>query len=369
MKLFFKRAIFIVLFIMIGTGGWLAYDHWIKKEPFPDGLIQANGRIEGDHLTVAGKFPGRVQELLAREGDLVKQGQILVRLDDTQTRAKVSQAGYALAVLDAQVRAAEIALAAVKKEVPLVIEAADAALVDASATLVSTEAAEEQAHHDEIRYKNLATKKIVAKHTLEEADLAWTVARSNLKSAGAGRIQAEKQLREAELGWDRIQVKAAELRALKAQREQARAALVEVQSILADLTIPAPAQGILMTRLVDVGEMVASGGPLFDLVDMDRLYLKAYVPEILIGKLRLGLPARIYTDAFPDRGFPATLRYISSRAEFTPKEVQTTDERVKLVYAVKLYLTANPDHCLTPGMPADAVIRWKEATPWVKPRW
>lgn len=85
--------------------------------------------------------------------------------------------------------------------------------------------------------------------------------------------------------------------------------------------------------------------------------------------MRLGLPARVYTDAFPDLPYAATVRYIASRAEFTPKEVQTPDERVKLVYAVKLYLNANPEHRLTPGLPADAVIRWKEGMEWTKPRW
>jgi len=75
------------------------------------------------------------------------------------------------------------------------------------------------------------------------------------------------------------------------------------------------------------------------------------------------------TDAFPDEPFAATVRYIASQAEFTPKEVQTPDERVKLVYAVKLYLDANPDHRLTPGLPADAVIRWQESASWAKPRW
>jgi len=117
------------------------------------------------------------------------------------------------------------------------------------------------------------------------------------------------------------------------------------------------------------GEVVASGAPLLELVDLDQLYLKAFVAEREIGKLRRGLPARIHTDAFPDQPFTATVRYISSRAEFTPKEVQTPDERVKLVYAVKLYIDANPGGRLTPGLPADAMIRWKEGAPWTKPRW
>jgi HlyD family secretion protein len=119
---------------------------------------------------------------------------------------------------------------------------------------------------------------------------------------------------------------------------------------------------------VDTGEVVIAGAPLLELVDLDRLYLKVYIPEIEIGKVRLDLPARIYTDAFPDQHFDATVGYIASKAEFTPKEVQTRDERVKLIYAVKLYLAANPDHRLTPGLPADAIIRWHEGVVWMKPR-
>jgi HlyD family secretion protein len=121
--------------------------------------------------------------------------------------------------------------------------------------------------------------------------------------------------------------------------------------------------------MVDSGEVVGAGTPLLVLVDLDRLYLKVYVPEVEIGKLRLGLPARVYTDAFPDQPFAASVRHIASQAEFTPKEVQTPDERVKLVYAVKLYLTENPGHRLTPGLPADAVIRWDPDVPWERPRW
>ena len=124
-----------------------------------------------------------------------------------------------------------------------------------------------------------------------------------------------------------------------------------------------------MTRIVDAGEVVGAGAPLLELVDLDRLYLKVFVPETDIGKVRLGLPAQIHVDAWPSQPFPATVGYIASRAEFTPKEVQTRDERVKLVYAVKLYLDRNPDHRLTPGLPADAVIRWQEITPWRPPRW
>jgi len=133
------------------------------------------------------------------------------------------------------------------------------------------------------------------------------------------------------------------------------------------LTMGGP-QRVGPERMVDVGEVVTAGAPLLELVDLDRLYLQVYVPEVQIGRVRLELPARIYTDAFPDQPFQATVRYIASKAEFTPKEVQTPDERVKLIYAVRLYLTDNSDHRLTPGLPADAIIRWKDGVAWAKPR-
>ena len=174
---------------------------------------------------------------------------------------------------------------------------------------------------------------------------------------------------QAVLGWKRIRARESEVAKLERQRDQAEAVLEEVESVLADLTIRAPSTGTITTRIVDVGEVVSGGAPLFEMVDLDRLYLKVYVPEVQIGKIRLGLPARIYTDAFQEEPFPAVVRYIASRAEFTPKEVQTPDERVKLTFAVKLYLEANPDHRLTPGMPADAVIRWQEDVAWRKPQW
>lgn len=266
---------------MLAAAAWWL---WLRIPPLPEGLIQANGRIEGDHFIVAGKLPGKVAELLSREGDSAEHGRVLARLDDAQVRAKVDQARQAAAALQAQVQAAQTGLEVARKDLLLAIQTA-------------------------------------------------------------------------------------EVKALAAQLDQARAGLAEAESVRADLTIAAPASGIITQRLVNAGEVVAAGSPLFDIVDHDRLYLQVYVPGKDIGKVRLGLPARIYNDAFPDRPLAATVRYIAAQAQFTPKEVQTPDERVKLVYEVRLYLDANPEHRATPGLPADAVIRWKEDAPWAKPRW
>ena len=344
---------------------WLGF----RQEPLPEGLIQANGRIEGDHYTVASKAAGRIVELKVREGDAVEDGRVLARMDDAQVRARVEQARAAVEAHGAQLEAANTALVNLKKQVPLQVDTARAGVTHAEAVLAAAKATEEQTANDAQRFSTLLKKQTVEEHRAEQANLAWKVAQAEYTSAMAARAQAKNQLAEVKLGWLTVEAREQALTALEAQLKQAQAALLEAQSVLDDLTIRAPANGIVTTRIVDEGEVVAAGSPQFDIVDLDRLYLKVYIPEKEIGKVRLGLPARIYTDAFPDKPFTAVVRYIASRAEFTPKEVQTPDERVKLVYAVKLYLDANPEHRLTPGLPADAVIRWQEDTPWAKPRW
>lgn len=341
----------------------------LRLPPLPEGLIQANGRIEGDHYIVAGKVAGRVAELRAREGDLVAKGQVLLRVDDTQVRARVEQARQAANSLAMQFQASQKAIAILRQDLPLAVQTAEASLAHARSQLATARANERQAARDAARYKRLAATGSVERHRKEQMELAWQTARNQVLSAEQAVVSASKQLEQARLGAERIRAKEDESAALAAQAEQAKAALVEAQSILDDLTIRAPASGVITTRMVDVGEVLAAGTAMFDIVDLDRLYLKVYIPEVEIGKVRLNLPALIYTDAFPDQPFPAVVRYIGSRAEFTPKEVQTPDERVKLVYAVRLYLEKNPEHRLTPGLPADAVIRWQKGAPWAKPRW
>lgn len=367
-RLRWKHLLVAALLTLAVVGSYVFY-HWLLPDPFPEGLLQVNGRIEGDHVIVASKFPGRVLELLAREGDKVTKGQIILRLEDDQTKAKVNQAKEAVAALDAQVRAAKTTLGVLRKDVPLDIEATEAEVTHFKAMLAKAESTEAQTRENAERTRKLLAKTAVSDEEHDSNQLAWQVASHELASARTGLTRSEKRLAQVKLGPERIQSKEEEVAALEAQARQARAALAEAESVLADLTIRAPTDGVVLARMVDGGEVVAAGTPLLDLVNLDRLYLQVYVPEVEIGKVRRGLPAQVYTDAYPDQPFASTVRYISSRAEFTPKEVQTKDERVKLIYAVRTYLDANPGYRLTPGMPADAVIRWKEDTPWAKPRW
>lgn len=369
MKKKMQRNLAILLVIVLAGSAVTAWWFWGRQKPLPEGLIQANGRIEGDHYTVASKVSGKIITLLAREGDEVIKGQVLLELDDDQIRAKVEQAQATVKAFNAQLKAARTDLSTLKESVPLEIATAGAGVVHAKAVLGATRVKLEQADRDARRYSELFKTGATSRQQKEHTNLALRVAREDHAVAQAALTQAKKQLAGAELGWERIKTRTSRVSALEAQLQQAQATLAEAQSVLDDLTISAPATGMITTRIVDTGEVIVAGSPLYDIVDLDRLYLKCYVPEKQIGKVRLGLPAQIYTDAFPDTPFPATVRYISSTAEFTPKEVQTPDERVKLIYAVKLYLDANPKHRLTPGLPADAVIRWQEDAPWAKPRW
>ncbi len=363
-----QHVVAAALAVPILAGVLTVLNRCVWHDGLPEGLIQANGRIEGDHVTVASKFPGRIVRMFVREGDSVNTGDLLLQLDDTQTEAKTDQARHAWEAVEARVQAAHADLAILNLDVPLGIERADAQVAKARAALDKAFAVEKEARSDAQRFKELAAKDQASVQQRDQAQLRWEVAKRDITTERSALVQAEKELAQAELGWKRIRAQEAAVDALERQRDQAEAVLHEAESVLADFTIKAPSAGTITTRMVDIGEVVAAGAPLFELVDLDRLYLKVFVPEVLIGKLRLDLAARIHTDAFPDQPFDATVRYIASKAEFTPKEVQTPDERVKLIYAVKLYLKDNPDHRLTPGLPADAMIRWKDEVEWAKPR-
>ncbi|NJN69375.1 MAG: HlyD family efflux transporter periplasmic adaptor subunit, partial [Nitrospira sp.] len=334
MKIGRKELVLLVLAILVAIGGFLALDRWVLNSGLPDGLIQVNGRIEGDHVTIAGKYPGRIQELLVREGDQVTKGQVLIKLDDAQISARVEQARHAFEAVEAEVQAAHADLAVLNLDVPLAIETASAEVVEYDAKVAKAIAVEKEARSDAQRFRELVEKDEATRQQWEQAEMRWDVAKREIAIARAGLAKAQKGSAQAELGWKRISAKEAGVAAVERRRDQAYAALDEAQSILTDLTITAPSGGTITTRMIDVGEVVSTGAPLLELVDLDRLYLKVFVPEVQIGKVRLDLPAKIYTDAFPDRPFDATVRYIASKAEFTPKEVQTPDERVKLIYPV-----------------------------------
>jgi len=189
------------------------------------------------------------------------------------------------------------------------------------------------------------------------ADVEITAAEAQVKIAGGQLAQAEAELARLRAG-----ATAESIAALEAQRAQAQAALAATVANLKALDIElartdlvAPSGGVILQSLVHEGELAAPGAPLFTLADLDEVTLTVYVPEAELGKVALGQAADVSVDAY-DQLFPGEVSYIASQAEFTPKNVQTQEERVHMVFAVKIRLE-NGDHTLKPGMPADAVFR------------
>jgi HlyD family secretion protein len=388
---------FIIGLAIVAALGGAAYWLWGHQEEWPEGLIQTSGRIEGDQITIAADVSGRIVELAVREGDFVQADQVLARLDDRAVRARATQAEKALAAADATVRRAEAeqavndakldagekALGVLRQEVPLQVEVADGDLERARAAYSTAEASEQKSRRDLERITNLHQRDAVTDEDRDDAQLAWIQSHNEVLTAGAAVRSAEQRAAQARLGSDRITAQESDVQRLRAEvsraqaaveesrarRAEAEAMLDEARSVLEDLTIVAPTDGTIVTRIAEPGEVIVAGTPLFDMVDLDRLYLRAYIPQQHVGRLYLGAPARVYTDAFPDQPYSATVGHIASRAEFTPREVQTPEQRVKMVFAVELYVQENPEHRLMPGLPADAVIRWKEDVEWRAPRW
>lgn len=353
---------------LVGAAGLLLWQTQARRG-IPDGLIQANGRIEGDSVIIASKTAGRIVELCVREGDSVQPKQLLVRIDDGIARARLAQAQADIQAAQARADAARAALALLQRSVPHAIASSEAGVASGETDLARAEAARAQDARDLGRARKLAADKFVGPQFVERAELALKNHQEERNAALAGLERARQALNDARLGPQRVRVSEAEFAAARGALAVAVGKRDEAQSALDDLTLASPAAGVVTSRFANSGEVIAAGAPIFELVDLDRLYLKLFVPEREIGKVRRGLAAQIYSDAFPDQPFAATVRYIGSRAEFTPKEVQTPDERVKLMYEVRLYLDQNPGHKLTPGLPADAMIRWKENAAWAKPRW
>ena len=385
----------------------------IHKLDFQEGDEIKTGQVllEMDDVQAAARVRqarARVRQARAKVGEAASEG--------SRSQAMLAQAESAVAgarqgvrALESQLSAARTALQAQRQQVPLEIESARAGLQRAEARLALAQAAERQSARDAGRFAELARRGTVDVRRSEQATLAWTSSRSDLAEARAAVVVAEKQLGLSELGADRVRSQSAQVAALEAQVEQSHssvghaegalreavalgeqadslhkaslagddeaiASLSEAASVVSDLRVRAPRGGTVTAKLVDLGEVVAAGTPLCQIVDLDQLYLKVFVPEDRIGSVHLGQEARIYIDSFPDQPIPARVRRIASDAEFTPKEVQTAEDRVKQVYAVKLYLEPSGAgnaraNRLTPGLPADAAIRYQEGAPWARPRW
>ncbi len=333
----------------------------MSRPPVLEDTLRASGRIEGRTTVVAANGSAVVAAVEADEGQLVHAGQRLLTLEDPATRARVAAAEQMRRATVSQLAAADRNLTFTTRQVTLQIEQAQATCRQARARVEQARATHGQAQRDAERAEQLGEKNEVARQEVESTRLKATLAGQGTAEAEAGLELAMKQLALAELGADQIDVLRRQRDALESQMHQARAALTEQQTRVNDFLVTSPLTGTVLTRTVEKGERVNPGTPLFTLVDLNGLYLKIYVPEPRIGNVILGQPARVHVDAYPQREFAARVSKIASEAEFTPKNVETREERVKLVFAVELTLLENPGGVLKPGMPADGTIELHRA--------
>lgn len=321
-----KRLLLIIpLLILAAAGAFLLRPH----HP-PPGQVKVSGNIEITSVDTSFKIAGRVTERLVDEGERVKAGQIIARLDASDLEQEV-------ALREADMRGAQAMLA------ELLAGSRKEEIGQAEAGLARAEAEATKAGNDFRRIKALFEREVVPKRELDAARAAAETAQANVKLAREGLILTRKGPRRERIDQARAQLKETE------------ATLALARDRLTYATLAAPSSGIVLSKHIEPGEQVAPGTPVVTIGDLEDTWLRAYIPETALGRVKVGQTALVTTDTYPGKKYQGRVSFISPEAEFTPKNVQTSQERVKLVYRIKITIP-NPKMELKPGMPADAVI-------------
>ncbi len=325
-----KKIIIPILLIILVAGGYYGYKRYTAAKKQPADLLSLSGNVEVTEAEISFKIPGRVERRLVDEGDPVKLGQPIAELDSLELRDQVavSRADVATALQNL----AELEHGSRPEEIR-----------QGEASLAMARADEQRLRVDRQRYTTLHDKDLVSTQQYDAVVAAHEVALAKVRDA-------EQRLELLRQG-PRVE-KVAQARA---QLERAKQQLAVNQTRLGYITVASPVTGTVLSKNTEPGEYVSAGTPIVTVADLNNVWLRAYVNETDLGKVRLGQRACVVTDTFPGKAYEGRISFISSQAEFTPKTVQTPKERVKLVYRVKIDI-ANPNQELKPGMPADARV-------------
>lgn len=355
----------------------------LRGPDIPDSVVALSGRIEGDDSAIASKTSGRILELRVREGDHVNQGDIIAVLDDDQIRARENQAQALVSqaqqrVIAAQQQGAMMSQQLVQSKLQAGqsgedsagrVRQAEADLAAAQAELTQQESNLKLAEFDRDAYTRLAKTGAVSERQGKEA-VAKADAQAAAVSAARRRVEAARgaltlaqstlanpAIRNSQTAAVERQIaqQNAEVASAQFQLSQAKAQLAEAQANRQDLTIRAPFEGSVITRTAEPGEVIAAGTPVVTLLDMSKVYLRGFIPEGEIGKVKLGQQARVFLDSDAGKWLDASVSRIDPQATFTPENTYFRNDRVKQVVGVKLQLKTGIGYA-KPGMPADAVI-------------
>ena len=385
-----KRIAIIIVLAAVGAGIY-AYSHGFGRTP--DNRLLVSGNVELTEVNIAFKTPGRLIERAVDEGDTVKKGQIVARLDRDQLMAQRERQAADLAAQQAQLAQDTTAVEWQRATMAGDIEQKKAALSTSGSRLLElkngsrpqeiqearagVEAAQaelDRAKRDWDRAQTLYKNDDIStaqydqyRSRWESADAALRQAqqrsalvqlgpRSEVVEAASGQVrQAEGALKMSEANSLELKRREQALTTRRAQIESAKASLALIDTQLAETVASSPCDGVVLVKSADPGEVLGVGTTVLTVGDIDHPWLRGYINETMLGKVKVGSKARITTDSYPGKVYNGRVSFISSEAEFTPKQIQTQEERVKLVYRIKIDVE-NPNHELKSNMPADAEI-------------
>jgi len=322
---------------------------WYELRPqgLGEGFASGNGRIEATEVDIASKLGGRIASIAVEEGDFVSAGDVLASMDTQVLQAQLAQA-------EAQVRQAENSRRTAEAQV---------SLRESEAVTAAAIVRQRQAELDAARKRHVRSAALVARNALAQQQLDDDLARR--QSAEAALAAARAQVLSAEAG-----ISAARSQVIEAESaiEAARASVARLQADLDDSQLKAPRAGRIQYRLAQPGEVLGAGGRVLNLVDLGDVYMTFFLPERVAGRVALGQEVRLVIDAAPQYVIPARVSYVASVAQFTPKTVETANEREKLMFRVKARLDPAllQKHLqqVKTGVPGMAYLRLDESLQW-----
>ncbi|MFL6446938.1 MAG: HlyD family secretion protein [Bryobacteraceae bacterium] len=355
-----------------------------NRDKDPDGTLFVSGRIDGDTVDLASKIAGQIEELKVREGDTVTAGQVVAILSSPQEEAIrdaqkariisdqgiVNQLKRQLDTYDQKIKQAQLYEVQAESDAPGQVKQAEANLAASQADLTRWQAQLLQDQNDAKRYAPLAKEGSVAVQLADQYKTKADVAQASVDASQKQIAASEAALDRAKAQMQNIPIRAADRLTLSSQLDELksqiasaqatvvadRAALRKIDADLADLTIHAPIAGSILTRSAEPGRVIQAGQTIFTMVDLSKLYLRGFVPEGDIGKVKVGQQAQVYLDSNPKQAVHAQVIRIDPDVMFTPENTYFRDDRVKQVMGLKLGLLGGVGFA-KPGMPADGHIQ------------
>jgi HlyD family secretion protein len=309
----------------------------------PDNTLRVSGHVEATEVHVASEVGGRILELRVAEGDRTNRGDVIARLDTRDTELQIQRGRAERATSVAQLRLLE---AGSRVED---IRQAEAQVDAAEAEAMAIQADLKAAQLDLERFEALLKANAGSQKQRDDAKARVEVTRERARSAGEQVRAARETVARLKQG-----ARPEEIEAARARVAAADAQIAVLEKALADAQIVAPVSGTVTQKLVDAGEIVMRGTPIVVVTDLDNAWANLFVPEPMVPRVKLGQPANVITDAGGE-GLSGKVTFVSPKAEFTPRNVQTAEERSKLVYRIKVTVD-NRAGILKPGMPVDAEL-------------